>query len=160
MGEAFARNAFLANRGVPLIDASNDLCPGNVGGHIVAFKFFATLSATNTGKVMSGVDVGGLTTIHVVSPKAGSIVGLALSLNTAMTASDKGAISAQAWKGTTNTGVAVALSGVMRKSSTWVNKDSSGTAIFAAGQYLKVKLVASSTVATALTAQATLFVEM
>jgi hypothetical protein len=138
MGETLERNDFMANRGVPLIDDLNDLCPGNVGGQIVAIPFTYT-------NLAAGVASPGLASLfcalagasQVPAPKAGSIVGMSVMSNVDLTAGTANFIPTIAGTIISPAGVTVALSDTVQSGTDWQNKDVTGST-FAAGALLGV----------------------
>lgn len=154
--ETFARGDFLANRGTPLIDDTNDLCPNNVGGQIVPFVLSGTYAGTKSAFALK---FGESTLTRAVPFKDGSVIGLAVRLSTALTASDTTS-TFSVFRGATSTGVSVAIAAGARQGYTAVVKDSGAAAQFSAGNLLTVRLTCSTIASSALTAQATIYAEM
>jgi len=146
MGEAFARGdklVFTSGRtAVPIIDSGNDLCPGNVGGHIALLAFHReNVTASLTGAVVP-LNGGSAVNPEFVCPRGGSVVGFAVQLSTAAT---KG--SADWW--VTKNGTTQAASKLTqtktsnsRAAYVWINKDS---VTFARGSRIGVKFTTNGT---------------
>jgi hypothetical protein len=159
MAESFARGDKLVDRGTPMIDASRDLCPGNVGGMIVSFPFVVSVTKTDTNADGYYNDVASSIT-RCVMPKAGSVVGISVQSKAAVA---KGYTTFKVLKGTTDitsTGLICTLNSAVaantRTASAFVNKD---LHTFAAGQPLGITVDCGASVTTN-TFGATIFVEM
>lgn len=153
MGETMVRGDFLVHRGVPVIDDTLDLCPGNVGGQIIAIPFTYQAATTISGTEMK---LAGSTCTKFHVPKAGSIVGASIYANTAIAG---GHCTFTAYIGSTASAAILfnmnTVAGETRSDYVWQNKD---TDVFAAGDDLVVKMT-SDTLTTS-TVGLTLFVEM
>ncbi len=151
--EVGTRADFLAKSGTPYIDSSGDLCPGNVGGQIVAVPFVLTV----TGGSTSGDGLLAGSTVTKFCPyKSGSIVGLSLYNDTAVTL---GHVTATVFKGATTTGFATTLTTITGATTKNTASQVKDTDAFSAGDALSVHFDAAAT-NTAGTVLAMLFVEM
>jgi hypothetical protein len=150
MAETFARGDKLVDRGTPLIDASRDLCPGNVGGHIVGFPFFLVIDATSAAGTQ--MKYNGTTGAYAIPYKAGSVVGISACASTALGTQ---ACTFTVYNGTTTTGFACNLVTSGQVTSASQNKDLD---TFAAGD--KINVLCEHTSATTDSMSVTVFVEM
>ena len=151
MGETLVRGDLLANRGVPLIDDTNDLCPGNVGGQIVPFSFKLVCDATSAaGTKMKFI---GSTNVYCIPYKPGSVVGISGWAHTALGASRHATFTV--YKGAT----ATTMTGTLLASTQYITASKVKDAVtFAAGKKLSVLCEHASN--TTYTMAATIFVEM
>jgi len=83
--EVFARGDVLANRGTPLIDSGNDLASNNVGGQKIFLPFGRLNVTTNLTAVVVPPLGGNATLTEVLMDRPGSIIGLAVRANAAIT---------------------------------------------------------------------------
>lgn len=148
--ETFARGDFLAKNSTPVIDSSLDLCPNNVGGHIVALPFILVIDATSAAGTK--MKFAGSTNTYAIPFKGGSVVGLAASAHTAFGASRHATFTV--YNGTTSTGFAVNLTGTDQVTSAAQAKD---TDTFSAGAKLNVLCEHAS--ATTYTCAAIVYIE-
>ena len=149
--EVFARGDFLANRGTPLIDSGNDLCPGNVGGQIVPFVFTKSVADTMTGTEMAAA---GSTVTEVNPYKAGSIIGMSLAMKTALITDTHASFTV--YNGATSTGFVITLNASADQYGT--TSQVKDTDSFSANDKLTVQ-IHSDTMKTS-TASVILFLEM
>lgn len=153
MGETYSNTNFLTHRGVPVIDDGPDLCPGNVGGHIVAIPFAYRVGATEDGTLMKYV---GSTVTKFETPKDGSLIGASFYANTACDAGHCtftvhiGAVASDAVLFNMNS-----VAGETRSGYVWQNKDVDE---FTAGQ--EISVVMNGATLTTSTIGLTLFIEV
>lgn len=154
MGESFQRGDFLTRRGVSVIDDALDLCPGNVGGHIVPIYFTINTCGDNAAVEML---FSGATITEFVAPKDGSIVGMSYRLASACQA---GWATFTAYIGATASEVIILENRTEHdwrwSTYVWGGKDVDS---FDAGDILRVKFDSGATWNTN-TAEATLFIEI
>lgn len=153
MGEAASANRddIIMIRGTPAVDATGDLCPGNVGGMKVALAFRQNFAATQSAVAMKAI---GLTNTGYAMPKAGSVVGMSAYFAAALSSADK-AVTFQIFKNTTG-GMTVVTAPSGQTSYKTANKD---TYAFAAGDKIFVKMTNSTIASAGLNAQALVIVE-
>lgn len=141
MGETYVKGDLLAKRGTPLIDDTNDLCPGNVGGQIIGIPFVGAVTASGTSGSLYVGDVA-TTVTQICMPKAGSVVGLSVQAKTAVAA---GHVTFTLVKGATDGTLSIALTtvtGSTLRKYTWVNKD---LHTFAAGKNIGITFDSATT---------------
>ena len=159
MGETIARGDFLVDKGTPLIDSGNDLCPGNVGGQLVAYTFHRLNLTTNMAAVVVPITGGNTTNAEFLMPRAGSLIGIAIQLSAAA-----GTSTADAWatvNGTTQATLKAhlnaATAAIARQKAVQVVKDSVAVAQF---ERVGVKVTTGTTLAPAgLDFNATVYLE-
>lgn len=149
--ETYSRGDFLVKRSTPVIDSGLDICPNNVGGHLMPIFYGNTLDATVTASKM---ERGGTTTTDFVPIKPGSIIGMAVRANTAL-ATDMH-VTFTAYNGTTSTGFSVTLNASGDQSGTTTQAKDTDT--FSAGDIITVQAWSDSL--TTRTFNIDLFVEM
>ncbi len=152
--EAFVRGDVLAHRGTPLIDDALDMCPNNVGGHIVAIPFTGAITGGDTGV---NAAFAGSTVTKFIPHKTGSIIGLSIYGNAAVTL---GHVTATVYNGATAYSTFTVN---LTTGATFTRTDNDATVkdtyAFAAGDVLGLKLDCAAT-NTANSVGVTLFVEM
>lgn len=148
--ETWARSGFLAKKGTPVIDGGPDLCPNNVGGHIVALPF--TLVADATSAAGTKMKYVGSTNTYACPFKPGSVIGLGISAHTALGSARHATFTVYA--GATSTGFSANLTAT--KQTTYVAQ-AKDTDAFVAGKKLSVLCEYASN--TTYTYTATLYIE-
>ncbi|MFQ5471314.1 MAG: hypothetical protein ACE5FA_00320 [Dehalococcoidia bacterium] len=157
-----ARNDFLKNRGTTLVDDTNDLLPESVGGQRTVFAFAAKLTTSGTASgdplFSPSVDANAaVTNTSVPMPKAGSVVGLAVRLGTAITHTTQ-AVTVTVFNGATAMSTAsINLVSADRAGYTNANKDAT---TFSAGDLISVKVLHAAKSPAAISAYAWVHVEM
>lgn len=153
--ESYARGDFLANRGTPLIDSGNDLCPNNVGGHKILIPFGMTSLATGLDGAVVAPFGGTTDTLpEVLVDRPGSIVGIVARVNTAIATGTVDIVPSV--NGTVKT-LAAALTTAVQSSVATQAKDEEA---FAAGNRLGVKISTATNLSTGLNLSVSLVVEI
>lgn len=147
--ETFSRDAFFAKRGTMVVDSGPDICPNNVGGHIVALPFTLVCDATNAGTKMK---YAGSTNVYAVPFKPGSVIGIGVSANTALGASRHATFTVYA--GATSTGFSATIPASGQSTYAAQAKD---TDTFTVGKKLSIMAIWASN--TTYTYVATVYIE-
>lgn len=156
-----SRDTFLAKNGTAVITGGltyvGDLDPTNAGGMRVAFPFTRAVADTLTNQFAL---YSGSTVTNVVMPKAGSVIGLSVALNTNITSVGMH-VTFAVLKNATVTSLAVKIGQSttnVRYGTATALMNASSANMFAAGDRLSVRL--NSDTMTTRTSAITLFVEM